>query len=508
MSTEIEAINDVNEQNEQIEYRLEKLDAWRASGQAYPNDFRRTHFAKPLHDTYAEKTTEDLENNPHPISMAGRMMTRRLMGKASFVNIQDMTGVMQVYIKEDLLAKGQYELFKNWDIGDIVGVVGILFKTKTGELSVRASEIHLLTKALKPLPDKYHGLSDTETRYRQRYLDLMVNAQTRKTFMIRSQIVQGVRQFLLNKEFVEVETPMMHVIPGGARAKPFETHHNALDMPLYLRIAPELFLKRLVVGGLEQVFEMNRNFRNEGVSTRHNPEFTMVEFYQAYRDYNDFIALTEEMMRFLAQTVLGTQIIEYQDQKFDLTGPFTRMSVKEAILFYNPDIVASDLDDMEKIKKINVSMGLEIKPEYGLGRYQIEIFEKTVEHNLQQPTFITHYPSEVSPLSRCNDKDPFVADRFEFFIAGRELANGFSELNDPQVQAARFKEQADAHERGDEEAMHYDEDYITALEYGLPPTAGEGIGIDRLVMLFTNSPSIRDVILFPHMRPKSESSNS
>ncbi len=505
MSTEIEPINDINEQ---IENRLQKLNTWRKQGKIYPNKFKRTHFAQPAQDAFGHKTNETLESNPQAVSFAGRIMTRRLMGKASFVNLQDMTGVMQVYIKEDLLAQGQYEMFKDWDIGDIIGIKGALFKTKTGELSVRASEIQLLTKALKPLPDKYHGLSDIETRYRQRYLDLMVNAQTRKTFMIRSHIVQGVRQFLLEREFVEVETPMMHVIPGGAVAKPFKTHHNALDMPLYLRIAPELFLKRLVVGGVEQVFEINRNFRNEGLSTRHNPEFTMVEFYQAYKDYNDFIQLTQEMMRFLAKTVLGTQVLEYQEHTFDLSKPFTRMSVKESILFYNPEINPSDLEDIEKIKKINASMGLEIKPEYGLGRYQIEIFEKTVEHRLMEPTFITHYPCEVSPLSRANDEDPFVADRFEFFVAGRELANGFSELNDPHTQAARFKEQADAHAQGDEEAMHYDEDYITALEYGLPPTAGEGIGIDRLVMLFTNSPSIRDVILFPHMRPKSDTANA
>lgn len=487
--------------NEQIANRLNKLDEWRTTGKAYPNNFKRTHFAQPLHEAYGESTAEALEQTPVDVAMGGRILTRRLMGKASFVNIQDMTGAFQIYVKESFLPEGLYEAFKNWDLGDIIGVEGVLFKTKTGELSLRATKVQLLSKALKPLPDKYHGLTDHETRYRQRYLDLMVNAATRNTFMIRSKVVQGVRAFLLNKNFLEVETPMMHVIPGGALAKPFETYHNTLDMPLFLRIAPELFLKRLVVGGFEQVFEINRNFRNEGISTRHNPEFTMVEFYQAYKDYRDLIELTEEMMRYLAQEVLGTQTISYQGHSFDLSQSFVRMTVKESILFYNPDIKASDLEDLESIRKITDKMGIEAQPQYGLGKYQIEIFEKTVEHRLMQPTFITEFPAEVSPLARCNDENPFVADRFEFFVAGRELANGFSELNDPQLQATRFKEQAQAHESGDEEAMHYDDDYVQALEYGLPPTAGEGIGIDRLVMLFADAPSIRDVILFPHMRP-------
>jgi lysyl-tRNA synthetase class 2 len=487
--------------NEQIANRLAKLDEWRQGGKAYPNDFKRTHFALSLHEQYDALDTEALEKEGLEVQIAGRIMMRRLMGKASFVTLQDTTGTIQIYIKEDSLPQGQYETFKDWDIGDIIGVVGSLFKTKTGELSIRATSLQLLTKALRPLPDKYHGLKDAETRYRQRYLDLMVNQDTRRTFLIRSQVVQGVRQFLLGRDFLEVETPMMHVIPGGAIAKPFETYHNVLDMPLFLRIAPELYLKRLVVGGFDQVFEINRNFRNEGISTRHNPEFTMVEFYQAYKNYNDLIDLTQDMMRYLAKTVLGSESIQYQGHTFDLSQPFTRMTVKEAILFYNPEITAEELEDIEKIKKINAKMGLEIKPEYGLGKYQIEIFEKTVEHQLMQPTFITAFPAEVSPLARCNDKDPFVADRFEFFVGGREIANGFSELNDPQLQATRFKEQAAAHDKGDEEAMHYDEDYIQALEFGLPPTAGEGIGIDRLVMLFTDSPSIRDVILFPHMRP-------
>lgn len=488
--------------NEQIANRMAKLDAWRLEGAAYPNHFRRTHLAHPLHESYGETEGEALEAQEIAVSMAGRIMMRRLMGRASFVTIQDMTGTFQVYVKETLLPEGVYEQFKNWDIGDIIGVTGILFKTKTGELSVRATELQLLTKALRPLPDKYHGLKDHETCQRQRYLDLMVNAQTRKTFQIRSKVVQGVRDFLLNKDFLEVETPMMHVIPGGALARPFETYHNVLDMPLYLRIAPELYLKRLVVGGFEQVFEINRNFRNEGLSTRHNPEFTMVEFYQAYKDYNDLIELTQDMMRYLSEVVLGTHMVSYQGQVFNFGAPFKRMTVKEAVLVYNPDIKAEQLEDLETIKGICSKMGIEIKPEYGLGKYQIEIFEKTVEHQLIEPTFITAFPAEVSPLARCNDKDPFVADRFEFFVAGRELANGFSELNDSQLQATRFKEQAQAHEKGDQEAMHYDEDYIQALEYGLPPTAGEGIGIDRLVMLFADSVSIRDVILFPHMRPK------
>lgn len=491
--------------NEQIANRMTKLKDWRLTGTVYPNDFKRSHFILPLHEAYDPMDSESLETQALEVSIAGRIMTRRLMGKASFVNVQDMTGIMQIYIKENSLPQGYYEQFKEWDIGDIIGITGVLFKTKTGELSVRATDLKLLSKALRPLPDKYHGLKDHEICQRQRYLDLMVNPETRQLFKIRSKVVQGVRQFLLNRDFLEVETPMMHLIPGGALARPFETYHNVLDMPLYLRIAPELFLKRLVVGGFEQVFEINRNFRNEGLSTRHNPEFTMVEFYQAYRDYNDLIDLTQEMMQYLAQEVLGTQTLHYQGLCFDMSRPFTRMTVKESILHYNPDISESDLESLEPIKKISAKLGIEMKAEYGLGKYQIEIFEKTVEHRLMHPTFITAFPSEVSPLARCNDKDPFVADRFEFFIAGRELANGFSELNDPQLQAMRFKEQAQAHEKGDKEAMHYDEDYIQALEYGLPPTAGEGIGIDRLVMLFTNSTSIRDVILFPHMRPKEKS---
>jgi lysyl-tRNA synthetase class 2 len=427
-------------------------------------------------------------------------MLRRLMGKASFIHIQDMTGKIQCYLRQEDISEGVYEEFKKWDLGDIVGVKGYLFKTKTGELSIHAQKIELLTKSMRPMPDKFHGLSDVELRYRQRYLDLLMNEMAHKTFIMRSRIIQGIREFMLARRYLEVETPMMHPIPGGALARPFVTHHHALGMDMYLRIAPELYLKRLVVGGFERVFEINRNFRNEGVSTRHNPEFTMMEFYQAYADYKDMMVLTEELIRAIANDVLGTLKVEYQGEMIDLEKPFQCWTVKESIIHFNPDISMEMLDDEKTARMIAKGMGISLKPEYGLGKVQIEIFEKTVEHRLFDPTFITEYPTEVSPLARCNDANPFVTDRFEFFIAGREVANGFSELNDPEDQAARFKAQSDAKAAGDFEAMHYDADYIQALEHGLPPTAGEGIGIDRLVMLFTNSASIREVILFPHLK--------
>ena len=412
-----------------------------------------------------------------------------------------MSGRLQLYVRSDQLAEN-YEEFKKWDLGDIVGASGTLFKTKTGELSVKVDEIVLLTKALRPLPDKFHGLNDTELRYRQRYLDLMVNEKSKQTFLIRSQLIVALRNFLLQHGFLEVETPMMQLIPGGAAARPFITYHNALDMELYLRVAPELFLKRLVVGGFEKVFEINRNFRNEGVSTQHNPEFTMLEFYQAYATYQDLIDLTEVMLRTLAQQVLGTTTISYQGREYDLAKPFKRMTLFESILHYNPQISAADLADEKKARTIAQELNIPLRDSYGLGKVQLEIFEKTVERQLMEPTFITAYPTEVSPLSRRNDKDPFLVDRFEFFVGGSELANGFSELNDADDQAQRFRQQALEKAAGDFEAMEYDEDYITALEYGLPPTAGEGIGIDRLVMFFTDSPSIRDVLLFPYMRKK------
>jgi lysyl-tRNA synthetase class 2 len=427
------------------------------------------------------------------------------MGKASFLHIQDMSGRMQLYVRQDAITPEEYEHFLQWDLGDIIGVSGTLFKTKTGELSIRVNQLVLLTKSLRPLPDKYHGLTDQELRYRQRYLDLLVNETTRKTFTIRSSIIEKIREFLRARDFQEVETPMMQVLPGGAAARPFVTHHHVLDMPLYLRIAPELYLKRLVVGGIERVFEINRNFRNEGLSTQHNPEFTMLEFYQAYADYRDLMDLTESLMKFLTTEILGSSTIRYQDQEFDMNTSFTRLSLFDAILQYNPELQKADIDTLPAAIKTAKKLEIPVQDSFGLGKVQVEIFEKTVEHRLLQPTFITEYPAEVSPLARRNNDNPFITDRFEMFIAGREIANGFSELNDAEDQAERFQKQVREKEAGDLEAMPYDEDYITALEYGLPPTAGEGIGIDRLVMLFTDSPSIRDVILFPHMRAVKES---
>ncbi len=486
--------------NELIAQRRKKLEHIRQAGVAYPNDFKRDSLAKSLHHQYGGMDKAQLTEKPVHVKIAGRLMLRRIMGKATFFTLQDMSDRIQVYFKQNELAAGIYEQTKQWDLGDIIAVEGTLFKTQTDELTIRATAIRLLTKSLRPLPDKFHGLHDKELCYRQRYVDLMVNEKTRETFRIRSQVVNGIRNFLQRHDFLEVETPMMQVIPGGAAAKPFITHHNALDMKLYLRIAPELYLKRLVVGGLERVFEINRNFRNEGLSTRHNPEFTMLEFYQAYADYEDLMDLTEVLLRELTQAIFGCAALHYQGQTIDFSKPFARLTVLEAIVHFHPEWTISDLSDKNKLTAILRAEGVEPEPHYGLGKLQIELFEKVAEHRLFAPTFITAYPAEVSPLARKNDENPFVTDRFELFIAGREIANGFSELNDADDQAERFRAQVAAKDAGDQEAMHYDEDYITALEYGLPPTAGEGIGIDRLVMLFADSPSIRDVILFPHMR--------
>ena len=494
-----------NQQDEQVQIkqRREKLNALREETIAFPTDFRRDVIAGELLANYGDKPKEVLEQEPIRVKLAGRLMTRRIMGKASFAHIQDMSGKIQLYVTRDTLPEGFYNTqFKKWDIGDIVGAEGILFKTKVGELSVRIDAIRLLTKALRPLPEKFHGIADQEIKYRQRYLDLIMSDESRKTFVIRSQIVSYIRQFLTERQFMEVETPMMQTIPGGATAKPFETHHNALDMDLYLRIAPELYLKRLVVGGFERVFEVNRNFRNEGLSSRHNPEFTMLEFYQAYAEYGDLMDLTEEMLRGIAIDVCGSTKISYQGEVYDFGESFDRMTVVESILHFNPELTVDHLSTREMAIKVAENLTIPIKDSYGLGKVQIEIFEKTVEHQLMNPTFITAYPVEVSPLARRNDEDPHVTDRFEFFVGGREIANGFTELNDAEDQAARFRNQVVEKEAGDDEAMHYDADYITALEHGMPPTAGEGIGIDRLVMLFTDAPSIRDVLLFPHMRPK------
>lgn len=490
------------DENEQIAQRKAKLADIRSQGVAFPNDFRPEHRAVDLIDEFHEKTKEALEAEDYPVKVAGRIMLRRIMGKASFLHIQDSTARLQIYVRRDDLPEGQYSEFKNWDLGDIVAVEGVMFKTNKGELSVKASNVRLLTKALRPLPDKHHGLAEVETRYRQRYLDLIVNEQSRDTFIIRSKIITSIRKFLTEKQFMEVETPMLQVIPGGATARPFITYHNSLDLDMYLRIAPELYLKRLVVGGFERVFEINRNFRNEGLSTRHNPEFTMLEFYQAHADYRDLMDLTEAMLRTITQDVLGQSKVCYQGEVYDFDQPFARMSMIDAILHYNSDIHREELQTLDSAKTVAERKGVQLKEHEGRGKVITEIFEATAEEQLRQPTFITEYPAEVSPLARLNDDDPFITDRFEFFCGGREIANGFSELNDPEDQAERFKRQVAEKDAGDDEAMHYDADYITALEHGMPPTAGEGIGIDRLVMLFTDSPSIRDVILFPHMRPQ------
>ncbi|PCJ31203.1 MAG: lysine--tRNA ligase [Gammaproteobacteria bacterium] len=497
MTNEIE-----QDENRLIAQRREKLTELREKGNAFPNDFRRDVMNADLAAEYEDVSAEELKANPRRVKIAGRLMTKRVMGKASFANIRDMSGNMQLYVKRDDLAEGVYADFKRWDLGDIIAAEGTMFRTQKGELSVLVEDIRLLTKSLRPLPEKFHGLSDQETRYRQRYVDLIMNEASRETFIIRTKVIDGIRRFLMAKNYLEVETPMMHVIPGGATAKPFETHHNALDMPLFLRVAPELYLKRLVVGGFERVFEINRNFRNEGLSTRHNPEFTMVEFYQAYADYNDLMDLTEEMLRTVTQDVLGTSSVHYQGTDLDFAKPFHRMTIIESILHFNESITVEQLATLDEARKVAEGLSIPLKDSYGLGKVQIEIFEKTVEHRLMEPTFITAYPTEVSPLARRSDNDPFVTDRFEFFVGGREIANGFSELNDSEDQAERFKAQVAEKDAGDDEAMHFDADYIRALEYGMPPTAGEGIGIDRLVMLLTDSPTIRDVLLFPHMRPE------
>ncbi|MGZ8199930.1 MAG: lysine--tRNA ligase [Methylosarcina sp.] len=492
-----------HDEQELIKQRRSKLKVLRENGIAFPTDFRRNVIAGEVLAEYGEKSKEELEEEPVRVKVAGRIMTRRVMGKASFCHIQDMSGQIQLYVTRDALPEGVYnDHFKKWDIGDIIGAEGIIFKTNMGELSIKVDEVRLLTKSLRPLPEKFHGLADQEIKYRQRYLDLIMSESSRKTFMLRSEIVTYIRQFLIDRRFLEVETPMMQAIPGGATARPFTTHHNALDMQLFLRIAPELYLKRLVVGGFERVFEINRNFRNEGLSTRHNPEFTMLEFYQAYAEYHDLMDLTEDMLRGLAQEVSGQTIITYQGEQYDFGKPFERMTVFESILRFNPELTSSDIDNREGAARIARKLGLPIKDSYGLGKIQIEIFEKTVESRLMNPTFITAYPVEVSPLARRNDHDPYITDRFEFFVGGREIANGFTELNDAEDQAERFQKQVEEKEAGDDEAMHYDSDYIVALEHGMPPTAGEGIGIDRLVMLFADAPSIRDVLLFPHMRAK------
>lgn len=496
LSTETEKLN------EQLLQRKQKLNQLRQKSNAFPNDFKREDLAAKIHEDFDAIDAEELEATNKHVKVAGRIMMRRLMGKASFVHIQDMSGKIQLYIRKDDLPEGMYDEFLDWDIGDIIGASGVVFKTKTGELSIKVTDIRLLVKALRPLPDKWHGLSDQETCYRQRYLDLIVNEKSRQVFQTRVKTIQLMRDFFNSHGFLEVETPMMHVIPGGAAARPFITHHNALDMELYLRIAPELYLKRLVVGGFEKVYEINRNFRNEGLSTRHNPEFTMIEFYQAYADYVDMMNIAEKLMKMLTQEIVGSHEVSYQGKTFNFGKPFDRLTIPEALLKYNADVTPEIVNNLDKLRTYMQQKGFAIEAYWGLGRCQFELFEHTVEDKLQDPTFITEYPTEVSPLARKNDLNPEVTDRFELFIGGREIANGFSELNDAEDQAERFRAQVASKDAGDLEAMHYDADFIRALEYGMPPTAGQGIGIDRLVMLLTDSASIRDVLLFPHMRPE------
>jgi lysyl-tRNA synthetase class 2 len=488
------------DENKLIAERRGKLDELREAGFAFPNNYRRTALAGQLHQIYDDYSTETLEQDVIRVQVGGRLMTKRVMGKVSFVHIQDRSGQIQLFVQRDALPEGHYAGFKRWDLGDIIWASGTLFVTKTGELSVRVEDIQILTKSLRPLPEKYHGLSDKESRYRQRYVDLIVNEASRQVFLTRSRVVQFLRSFLDAIDFLEVETPMMQPIPGGAVARPFVTHHNALDRQLYLRIAPELYLKRLVVGGFERVYEINRSFRNEGLSTRHNPEFTMLELYMAYADQNTLMELLESMLKSLTETLHGQGTVTYQGEEYDLGSPYARMSVEESVCKFNPDIDATQLRDRDYLVEVCGTHNISVPDGWGSGKLLIEIFEKTVEDQLYQPTFITGYPAEVSPLARRNSDDPWLTDRFEFFVAGRELANGFAELNDSEDQAERFKAQVERKTSGDEEAMFYDADYITALEYGMPPTAGLGIGVDRLVMLLTDQPSIRDVLLFPHLR--------
>ncbi len=494
------------DENKLIAERREKLRGLREKGNAYPNDFRLDAFAGDLQEEFADAARWDADavsSASRRVRVAGRMLARRIMGKASFVQIQDMTGQIQLFLQAATLGDG-YADFKGWDVGDIVGAEGELMRTRTGELSIKVDTLRLLTKSLRPLPDKWHGLADIEQRYRQRYVDLIVTEESRKTFVLRSQAIRFMRQWLEapSRRFMEVETPMMQIIPGGATARPFVTHHNALDLDLYLRVAPELYLKRLVVGGFERVYEINRNFRNEGVSTRHNPEFTMLELYQAYASYHEIMDLTEGLLRETAQSTLGRTALAWEGRDIDLGPAFRRWRMDDAVLEHNPEIGRGQLRDRDAMAAHCARLGIQVKPDQGWGRMLLAIFEETVESSLVQPTFITAHPVEVSPLARECDDDPGITDRFELFIGGKEIANGFSELNDPEDQAARFQAQVDAMAAGDDEAMHFDADYIRALEYGMAPTGGLGVGIDRFVMLLADVASIRDVLLFPYMRPQ------
>jgi lysyl-tRNA synthetase class 2 len=487
------------DENRLIAERRQKLAEWRAGGHAYPNDFSRKDLAADLHRACDAEDAETLEAKRIAVRLAGRMRLKRVMGKASFATLSDMSGQIQAYVSREEVGEEAYAAFKRWDLGDIVGIEGTLMKTKTGELSIRAAKLELLSKALRPLPEKFHGLADIEMKYRQRYVDLIASEETRQTFRARSAIISAIRRFMTGSGFMEVETPMLHPIPGGATAKPFVTHHHALGQDMYLRIAPELYLKRLVVGGFEKVFEINRNFRNEGLSPRHNPEFTMMEFYSAYANYKMLMDFTEQLLRHAAKTALGTETFMYQGREIDFSKPFARLSIVEAIRSQHPEFSVGQLADAAFLKEKIQAFGETAKPG-GIGALQLQLFEACAEAETWQPTFIIDYPVEVSPLARKSDANPDITERFELFIAGREIANGFSELNDPEDQAARFAEQVKAKDAGDEEAMYFDADYIRALEYGLPPTGGCGIGIDRLVMLLTDSPAIRDVILFPALK--------
>ncbi|HXR19210.1 MAG TPA: lysine--tRNA ligase [Steroidobacteraceae bacterium] len=490
-----------DEESHLIAERRAKLAAWRTQGAAYPNDFRRDALAAQLLSTYADRDSAWLEANPVRVHVGGRMMFKRVMGRASFAKIADRSGQIQLFLQENALGAA-YEAFKNYDVGDMLGAQGQLFRTRTGELSVRVEQLQLLAKALRPLPDKWHGVADTELRYRQRYVDLIMTERSREVFRTRTRVLRYLRDFLDALDFLEVETPMMQPIPGGAAARPFVTHHNALDVNMYLRIAPELYLKRLIVGGFERVYEINRNFRNEGLSTQHNPEFTMLELYWAYTDYVELMELIERLLHGLADGLFASRRMSYQRREYDLARPFRRITIEAALLEHNPGLERSRLRDVSYLREACTRLSIGFAPHDGAGKLQIELFEKTVEQSLLDPTFVYAYPLEVSPLSRTNDADPFLTDRFEFFLAGRELANGFSELNDPEEQAERFRAQVRRKDSGDDEAMHFDADYVRALEYGMPPTAGLGLGVDRLVMFLTDSPSIRDVLLFPHLRPE------